>query len=259
MPTIQSAGVPISYELVGDGTPLVLVHPFAMSFEVWRQIGWLDFLVDQGRRVVGVDCRGHGRSGKPLDSRAYDGYQLADDVLAVMDAVGLERADIMGYSMGGRIAVNLLARFPERFSVVIAGGAGLRPQRRDPHTQTAIAAAMEADDLSSVSNPVALFMRQFAERNGNDLHALAAMVRSNDRLVYDPPEIVAALSRAHVPVLAVVGDQDPVLAEAQLLIETVPQGELLVLPGLDHGTTGESPTFKDAVASFLELHAATAA
>src|SRR6478736_2205518 len=161
MSIVQSAGVPIYYEVAGDGLPIVLVHGFLCSFESnWGQSGWIDFLVAQGRQVVGVDCRGHGRSGKPHDPSAYDGHRMPDDVLAVMDAVGLERTDFMGYSMGGRIAINLLARVPERFSSVIAGGAGLRTMRRD---QAAIIEALETDDVSSITDPVALFMRQFAE------------------------------------------------------------------------------------------------
>jgi len=64
--------------------------------------------------VVGTDCRGHDRSDKPHDSSAYEDPQMPNDVLAVMDALGLERVDLMGYSMGGAIAINLLARHPGR-------------------------------------------------------------------------------------------------------------------------------------------------
>jgi pimeloyl-ACP methyl ester carboxylesterase len=98
-------------------------------------------LLAQGRQVVGIDFRGHGLSGKPHDPSAYDGDQVPNDVLAVMDADGLERTDVMGYSMGGRVAISLLASVPHRFSSVIAGSAGLRTMRRD---QTAIIEALEA-------------------------------------------------------------------------------------------------------------------
>jgi len=99
MASVDSAGVPIHYELDGEGPPIVLVHGFITSLEAnWRQTGWIDFLVAQGHTVVGLDCRGHGLSGKPHDPSAYDGNQMADDVLAVMDAMGLDRAALMGYS-----------------------------------------------------------------------------------------------------------------------------------------------------------------
>jgi pimeloyl-ACP methyl ester carboxylesterase len=82
------------------------------------QSGWIDFLMAQGRAVVGLDCRGYGRSGKPHDPGAYDHNQMADDVIAVMDAAALDRADVMGYFVGGRIAISFLARFPDRISRV---------------------------------------------------------------------------------------------------------------------------------------------
>jgi pimeloyl-ACP methyl ester carboxylesterase len=102
MPVVDSAGVPIHYETTGEGPPILLVHGYLSSFEGnWRQSGWIEFLVGQGRSVVGLDCRGHGRSGKPYDPDAYEDPRMPDDVLAVMDAVRLDRVDPMGYSMGG--------------------------------------------------------------------------------------------------------------------------------------------------------------
>src|ERR1700751_937139 len=125
MPTVLSAGVPIHYEVIGTGTPILLVHGYLSSFEGnWGQSGWVDFLLARGRQVVGMDTRGHGLSGKPYDPRAYDGDQIPNYVIAVMYAVGLERTDVMGYSMGGRIVTSLLARIPKRFTSVIVGGAG---------------------------------------------------------------------------------------------------------------------------------------
>src|SRR5579884_3735902 len=143
MPVTESAGVPISYEQVGQGRPIVLVHGFSSSFDGnWRQTGWVDLLVQQGRQVIGLDCRGHGHSGKPHDPSAYAGHQMPDDVLAVMDTIGLERADLMGYSMGGWIATNLVSRHPERFTTVVVGGSGLRSAAQDPQRRSAIAAAL---------------------------------------------------------------------------------------------------------------------
>jgi pimeloyl-ACP methyl ester carboxylesterase len=267
MPTVHSAGVPIYYEMIGTGTPILLVHGYASSFEGnWVQSGWVDFLLAQGRQVVGMDCRGHGLSGKPHEPSAYGGDRVPDDVIAVMDAVGLERTDLMGYSMGGRIAINLLARIPERFSSVIVGGAGLRSTPRD---QTATMEALEADDVSGITDPGARFLRQFAESRltdptsfagrDNDLKALAAHSRGDGSVAYDPAERADALRRVQTPILAVVGDKDPILLEAQQLIETVPFGELVVLPGEDHLSAIAAQQYKEAVASFLKAHALSAA
>jgi len=247
--------------VIGEGPPIVLVHGFTSSLEGnWGQSGWIDFLVAQGRAVVGLDCRGHGRSGKPHNPGAYDGNQMADDVLAVMDAVGLDRADLMGYSMGGRIAVSLMARRRGRFSSVIVGGAGLPPAVSDAQTRAAIAAALETDDVSTISLPAALFMREFAESRAHDPQSLAGL--DNDlkalgacygRYFQQLDQVDdAALRQVHVPVLAVVGDGDEALPQAQRLVEAMPDARLVVLPGEDHLTTISAQKYKDAAAAFLK-------
>jgi pimeloyl-ACP methyl ester carboxylesterase len=160
MPTVDSGGVPIRYEVLGDGQPIVLAHGFTFSFDgIWRRWGWVDHLLAQGRRVIGLDFRGHGASGKPRDPAAYAGNQMPDDVLAVMEVLGLERADLMGYSMGGWISLNLLARFPGRFYSVMAGGSGVRPFRQTD----AFIEGLEADDPAGISDPAARDFRTFAE------------------------------------------------------------------------------------------------
>jgi pimeloyl-ACP methyl ester carboxylesterase len=252
MPVAQSEGVSIHYEVIGEGPPIVLVHGFTGSLEmIGRHFGWIDFLVAQGRKVVGLDCRGHGSSGKPHDPGAYDRHHMPDDVIAVMDAAGVDRADLMGYSMGGSIAINLLSRYPRRFSSVVVGGAGLPSSSADPQRRAAIAAALETDDVSTITDPAALAMRQVAESRGNDLYALGAIQRS-EPITQGSDE--NALRRVRLPVLVVVGGNDPALRSAQLLVETVPHAELVVLPDETHMTALPAQGFKDAVATFLEKH-----
>jgi pimeloyl-ACP methyl ester carboxylesterase len=261
--------VPIYYEVIGAGTPILLVHGFLGRFEShWKQTGWVDFLLAQGRQVVGMDCRGHGLSGKPHDPSVYDGDRFADDVIAVMDVVGLERTDLMGYSMGGQIVINLLARRPERFSSIIAGGAGLRSASA-LGDQTANIEALETDDVSSITDQRALDWRRRAEggypgglaARDNDLKAFAAMLRNSypPQIASNPAKHTDALRRVQTPVLAVVGGKDVNLSEARLLIEAVPFGELVVLAGEDHSSAISSQKYKEAVASFLKAHAYTAA
>ena len=180
MPVVNSDGVPIHYEVIGAGPPIVLVHGFASSLEGnWGQSGWIDFLVGRGRTVVGLDCRAHGLSGKPHDPDAYGGNHMPDDVLAVMEAAALERADIMGYSMGVGIAINLLTRFAARFTSVVAGGqGGVRVPVVDVQGRIAIAEALEASDVSSISDPGALRMRRFAQQPGQVMTASRSGQRS---------------------------------------------------------------------------------
>lgn len=247
MPTLQSAGARIHYEVVGHGPPIVLVHGFALSFDAnWRETGWVDFLVDAGREVVGIDCRGHGKSDKPHDPAAYSGNQMPDDVVAVMDTLDLQHADIMGYSMGGWIMLNLLLRHGSRFTSAVAGGAGLRSRAFDPVLRAAVAAALETDDPLSIVDETARSMRRLAESGGNDLRALAAMQHAERT----PPDD-AALKQLNLPMLVVVGDQDPVLNSAHQLALTVPNAELAVVPGADHLGAIAAPDYKRGVAEFL--------
>jgi pimeloyl-ACP methyl ester carboxylesterase len=262
MPVIDSAGVPIHYEIVGEGLPIVLVHGYLCSLEGnWGQSGWIDFLVGHGRSVVGLDCRGHGRSGKPHDPVAYQNPRTRDDVIAVMDAAGLERVDLMGYSMGGGIAMALLAHCPERFRSVIVGGVGVPAAPTSPQLIAAIAAALEAEDITTISDPAARFFREFAESRAHDPHsladldpdlrALAARARGSGLRSISEAD-VAALKHVQVPLLIVVGDKDTALPDAQRLIETVPGAKLIVLPGEDHVSAVMAPAYKEAVATFLE-------
>ncbi len=244
MPSFDSAGVEIAYEDVGKGRPIVLVHGFAASFEMnWRAPGWVDALVSDGRRVVGLDCRGHGRSGKPHDEAAYGGSQMSDDVMRLMDHVGLERADLMGYSMGGGIATQLLIRHSERFRAVILGGIGGGAARRD---RGSIASAMQASDASAAQNDTARAFRSFAEAGGNDLEALAAMMRSQRA-----PAEMQSLASVKLPVLIVVGAEDALVADPEALGKSIPGSRTVVVPERDHLTVVGDPRYKEAVLGFL--------
>jgi pimeloyl-ACP methyl ester carboxylesterase len=95
-------GVGIEYEVSGDGPPVVLLHGFPDSRRLWRH--QVPALVDAGFRVVVPDMRGYGRSDKPAEVAAYRMDQLVGDVLAVMDAVGVERAHVVGHDWGAGVA-----------------------------------------------------------------------------------------------------------------------------------------------------------
>ena len=86
--------------------------------------------------MVALDCRGHGESGKPHDLAAY-GNSMGDDVIRLMDHVGIEKAELFGYSMGGAISMGLMVRYPERFSRVVLGGVGGSGPRRGPDSPVA--------------------------------------------------------------------------------------------------------------------------
>ena len=189
MLTFDSSGVAINYIDEGSGPTIVLVHGFAASIKTnWRGPGIIDALIRDGRRVVALDCRGHGESGKPHDPDAYAGTAMIDDVIALMDHLHIDVADLMGYSMGGWLSATLLLRHPARFRSVIISGMGdaiVNGVLLSEARTTGIADAMEAKDGGASVPPAARAFRVFAERSGNDLGALAAMQRSR-RGGFDP-------------------------------------------------------------------------
>ncbi len=248
MPEFQSNGVTINYIVEGEGRPIVLVHGFASSLQGnWRATGTVDALTAAGRKVIALDCRGHGRSAKPHDPAAYGGAQMADDVIALMDHVGIDKADLMGYSMGAGISASLLTRHPERFTSVILGGMGdgLLSGGRAADGRNAIADALEAPDGTHIDDPTALGFRVFAKRSGNDLLALAAIQRSA-RGGADP----AKLASTTLPVMVIVGEGDTLVGSADRLAKTIPNAHYVKVPG-DHITALNDPAYNREVVKFL--------
>src|SRR3979411_1466578 len=104
MPNFHNGAVDIAYLDEGQGDPIILVHGFASSKGVnWVYPAWVSELKKNGRRVIALDLRGHGDSGKLYVQKEYSIEIMADDVIALMDHLKFDRADMMGYSMGGRI------------------------------------------------------------------------------------------------------------------------------------------------------------
>jgi pimeloyl-ACP methyl ester carboxylesterase len=246
MPFFDSAGVQIAYEAAGDGPAIVLVHGFASNRKRnWKDVRWFDALTNDGRRVIALDCRGHGESEKPHDPAAYHVDLMAGDVCRLMDEFGVDHADLMGYSMGARIAAALLVRHPERVSCAILAGAGPGIVRERPDAE-AIARVLETEDPAALTNPVGRAFRQFAEQSRNDLKALAACMRGLRRTVD-----AAQLRLVQVPVLIVAGERDDLVGDPRGLADLIPGAQLAIVPGRDHLSTVGDRRYKEAVLQFL--------
>jgi pimeloyl-ACP methyl ester carboxylesterase len=221
-------GVPIAYTTMGAGAPIVLLHGFTETAASWQEAGYVDRFVQAGRQVVLIDCRGHGGSGKPHDAAAYGGDKRARDVLAVLDALGLPAADLVGFSMGGLIALATALRFPHRVSRLIVIGA--HPFAQDLATyRLALAAGMESwlGLLDGLGVPLSQETRE--RLLCNDLRALQACVAQ------DRPDTSPALAALRAPFLAIVGTRDPIFEAVRTFAERV-DGRFLALEDRNHVT-----------------------
>lgn len=246
MASFANGGVEIAYLDEGDGDPIVLVHGFAATKEVnWLHPGWVATLTGDSRRVIALDNRGHGASGKLYDPSAYHSATMADDVRALLDHLKIERADVMGYSMGARITAFMTVKHPERVRSVIFGGLGIRLVQGVGLPES-IADALEAPSLDDVRDPTGRLFRIFADQNNSDLRALAACIRGS-RQTLDRTEVAAI----RAPVLVAVGTRDPVAGNAQELAALIPGAHALDIPDRDHMLAVGDRVFKAGVIDFL--------
>ncbi len=247
MPHFTRDDVEIAFLDEGDGEPIVLVHGFASNKEVnWVAPGWVTTLTRAGRRVIALDNRGHGASAKLYDPADYRSAIMAEDVRGLIDHLDLPRADVMGYSMGARIAAFLALAHPDRVRSTVLGGLGIRLVEGVGLPET-IAQALEAPSLADVTDPTAYMFRAFAELTKSDLCALAACLRgSRETLSRDEA------GRISVPVLVAVGSADPIAGSPQELADLIPGARALAIPGRDHMLAVGDRVFKSAVLEFLE-------
>jgi pimeloyl-ACP methyl ester carboxylesterase len=239
-------GVEIAFLDEGDGEPIVLVHGFASNKEVnWVAPGWVTTLTRAGRRVIALDDRGHGASAKLYDPADYRSAIMAEDVRGLIDHLGLPRADVMGYSMGARIAAFLALAHQDRVRSAVLGGLGIRLVEGVGLPDT-IALALEAPSLADVTDPTAYMFRAFAEQTKSDLRALAACLRgSRETLSRDE------VGRIAVPVLVAVGSADHIAGSPQELAALIPGAQALAILGRDHMLAVGDRVFRSAVLEFL--------
>lgn len=254
-------GVEIAYTDAGQGTPVVFIHGFPLTRQMWEsQVEALS-----GRaRCITIDLRSHGESQSVLWYATVDTY--ADEVAALLDHLGIERAVVCGFSMGGYVAFAFLRRYRERVAGLIL--ADTRPQADTPegkqgrfntaqtaHTQgaKAIADAMLPRLLTEktlAERPeVVSFVRSMIE--GNPVVGMAADLMA----MAQRPDSVEMLEQIRVPTLIIVGNQDALTppADSELMASKIPGAKLVRIEGAAHLSNLEQPAaFNAAVAEFLE-------
>ncbi|KAA1421900.1 alpha/beta hydrolase [Nocardioides humilatus] len=255
-----AAGVHLYVQDLGadDHRPAVVLVPgFGMTHEAWdRQVR---VLVEAGHRVIAIDQRGHGRSDKPLNG--YDVARLSDDLLAVLDRLGVETCSLVGWSFGGQVAFRTAALHPDRVhKLVLVGSNAVRASRseefpfgRPPEPTIEAMVAMEIDDrfaarrttissgFGTTPDPAVV---DWMTAQSLQMPSWAAIACYHSMLSTDQ---VADLPRVTMPVLQVIGETDPVHSAkgAAWLVERLPDSRLVTLPACGHYPMFEAPAALD--------------
>jgi pimeloyl-ACP methyl ester carboxylesterase len=242
-------GTKLYFDDEGAGAPVVLLHGLSVDVDGnWKAPGIWAALIEAGHRVVGFDARGHGQSDKPHQPSAYEDDAMVQDVGCMLDELGLQEVDLVGYSMGASTALQFAAR-DDRLRRLVLGGIGGDPKAwGTPDGERALMgkrwlAGLEAEDPDTLDDPVARGARKVFAARGNDLQAIAALLRSNRKHLSS--EMVSAA--VTVPTLVVCGDRD---ASPTELAAALPDAEALVLEG-DHESVVRNPELAQSIVRFL--------
>ena len=248
MPSFLSDNVNIAYEVHGEGEPVLLIHGFASNIRInWQSTGWIDLLAKAGRQVIAIDNRGHGNSDKPHDPVRYTSAEMARDSSRLIDHLGHERVDVMGYSMGARLSAMLGIHHSEQVRSLVLGGLAGNMISGVIGAEE-IVAALQAPSLDEARGVQGKAFRAFAEQTGSDLEALAACMASQRTLISEDelaqikvPDPDRGRRRGRTCRLGKhAGGGDPVLPRASFCL------------GKDHMKAVGDKTYKLSVLDFLD-------
>jgi len=233
-------GIELYYATLGHGSPVVLLHGGLANSDYWgKQIP----VLAKNHQVIVVDSRGHGRSTRDSQNYGYD--LMSDDIVALLDHLKLKKADIVGWSDGGIIGIDLAIRHPDRVNKIFSFA---------PNTKT------EGVRPGVEKNPV---FGAYIERAGNEYKKLSKTPTQYDAFVEQishmwesqPNWSDADLQKIKTPVLIVDGDHDEAIVREHLeyIAKTIPNAGLLILPNTSHFAFIQAPKeFNDAIVNFLD-------
>lgn len=230
MPYADNNGVQIHYQVEGEGPALVLQHGFTQSSRRWAFHGYVEALKHNYQLIL-IDARGHGKSDKPHDRDAYEVSLTAGDVVAVLDALNLDKAHYWGYSMGGWIGFGLAKYALERVQTFILGGMHPYGRTLPPGSQldggdpdAFVNAFMGRLGIDQAAMPSEIREELFA----NDFEALAAAQQ-------DFPSLADVVPTMTLPCLLYAGENDETYyTQARACAKQLTHATFFSLPGLDH-------------------------
>jgi 3-oxoadipate enol-lactonase len=257
-----SDGIRLHYEVIGRSSApaVLLIQGLGADKHGWDM---QRMALALRYRVIALDNRGAGRSDKPFG--VYTLEQMADDAIAVLDAVGVERAHVVGASMGGAITQIVVLKYPHRVNSITLACTACRnhPWRRELLTSWATTAsergmgAMTSQAARWVIGPRSFrrIMPAFGWLGplamGRPAHAFIAQVRA---ILATDETMADALGAVRVPALVIVGNQDILTprGDSEELAERIPGAELVVISGAAHGLMVEhATTFNRVLVEFL--------
>ena len=263
----DSNGVSIRYVEAGSGEPVVLAHGNGGSLATWVDSGILSNL-SKDYRVIAFDARGHGKSGKPHDSKMY-GREMPLDTVRLLDHLGIKKAHIVGYSMGGSLTSLLLTLQPDRFltATLVAGSGTLQwttalaeraeqeasERERECISRSLMQRLLPPNTPMPTEEQLQAQSKTCMANASQDRFALAALARGGVDRVISP----AAAAGVSVPTLGIVGTRDPNLAGLQNLKKMRPSIDLVTVDGATHGgATGivNRPELVANLRQFISTH-----
>jgi pimeloyl-ACP methyl ester carboxylesterase len=244
MPIFSHGGIRLHYESRGAGKPVVLLHGFTSFGDSWERHGWISTLADNGMQTIWPDARSHGRSGPVFDPELCTTTVLAADVIALLDHLAIETASLVGFSMGGGIALRVALDTPQRVDRVVVGGVGDAgiDGLHDPDEIREL-----ADAFANLAEPregsIARRIRRNAELAGNDLRALLPFLQQGGW-----PAGLTDISPLTVPTLVIVAEADEYMPRTETLLASLAPTKVIRLPGLGHHQVmGDTSVRQEAV------------
>ena len=243
--SFDAGGVPIHYTLDGNGVPAVLLHGFAVNGDLnWRLPGITEVLAERFK-IITPDLRGHGLSGKPHAAELY-GLELVQDVSRLLDHLDIRKVHLVGYSLGGFIALKFAAMHPDRVLTLSVLAAGWEPPDNSAFRSSLKELANELRSGRAIGplgvhlsadRPQPSFLHVMAVKvmTGyfNDRHAMAALVESLPELALSEQE----LRQLRVPICSIVGSRDPMRLSAEALAARAPGVAFTLVEEADHIST----------------------
>ena len=251
---IDVGGVPISFKDRGTGPAVVFIHGFTGNTNNWDPAVPL---LAPHFRLVTIDCRGHGRSGKPKTAGSY-GLEMVGDVLAVIQSLQIKKAHLVGYSMGAEIALRFAVSYPELVSGLVVGGSGwsgvpetssyemLGTSLKKHGSFGPILRALTPEGTPLPSDEEVAQVDSLLE--GQDLEALSLVAAGMGEIINLTEVEVMSIS---VPTLAISGEFDPERANLEKMLGVLPGIKLSILMGRDHLTALEDPGMWKSMQEFL--------